>query len=72
MSWELSDGVWDKAGACHPREHQGRHQECWDGLKCGPDEPSGKEKLSDALRALTAPWYLVFTAFLCFKAPSMQ
>lgn len=53
-------------------QHQGRHQEHWDGLKCGPEQSSGKEKLSDALRALTAAWYLMLTAFLCCRSPSMQ
>lgn len=44
------------------QQHQGRHQEPWDGLKCGPGHSAGTAKLSGAPRVLTAAWYLMFTS----------
>lgn len=54
------------------QQHQGRNQQPWDGLKCGPGQSAGTVKLNGVPGALTAAWYLMFTSSLYCSSPSMQ
>lgn len=54
------------------QQHQGRHQQRWDGPKRGAGQSAGAVKLSGAPRALTAACYLMFASSLCCGSPGMR
>lgn len=46
------------------QQHQGRNQQPWDGLKCGPGQPAGTIKLNGSTRCSDSS--LVLNVYLIF------